>query len=152
MIRVVALLGVGGDVKGLLLVLMPVCWLILCCYYCCWFAAQEDRHCVASVLLLLPLVVVCRCMKSLLASPPRACDVKSLYKALSSEEPVERRKASACLSRIGRAVTAVQASEKEREADSNAIKAAVKPLLRFQPEAGGGVADDSEGMRNAKPF
>lgn len=73
----------------------------------------------------------------------------SLYKALSSEEPVERRKASACLSRIGRAVTAVQASEKEREADSNVIKDAVKPLLRFQPEAGGAVADDSKG---ACPF
>lgn len=69
----------------------------------------------------------------------------SLYKALSSEEPVERRKASACLSRIGRAVTAVQASEKEREADSNVIKDAVKPLLRFQPEAGGAVVDDSKG-------
>ncbi|CAN0272825.1 unnamed protein product, partial [Ectocarpus sp. 8 AP-2014] len=69
----------------------------------------------------------------------------SLYKALSSEEAVERRKASACLSRIGRAVTAVQANEKEREADSNAIKEAVKPLLHFQPEAGGGsVADDSK--------
>ncbi|CBJ28789.1 conserved unknown protein [Ectocarpus siliculosus] len=69
----------------------------------------------------------------------------SLYKALSSEEAVERRKASACISRIGRAVTAVQANEKEREADSNAIKEAVKPLLHFQPEAGGGsVADDSK--------
>eukprot|EP00752_Nemacystus_decipiens_P003774 g3475.t1 len=68
----------------------------------------------------------------------------SLYKALSSEEPVERRKASACLSRIGRAVTAVQASEKEREADSNVIKDAVKPLLRFQPEAGGAVVNDSK--------
>ncbi|CAN0361683.1 unnamed protein product [Ectocarpus sp. 12 AP-2014] len=70
----------------------------------------------------------------------------SLYKALSSEEAMERRKASACISRIGRAVTAVQANEKEREADSNAIKEAVKPLLHFQPEAGGGsVADDSKG-------
>lgn len=70
----------------------------------------------------------------------------SLYKALSSEEAVERRKASACISRIGRAVTAVQANEKEREADSNAIRGAVKPLLHFQPEAGGGsVADDSKG-------
>lgn len=59
---------------------------------------------------------------------------------------MERRKASACLSRIGRAVTSVQANEKEREADSNAIKEAVKPLLHFQPEAGGGsVADDSKG-------
>lgn len=60
---------------------------------------------------------------------------------------MERRKASACLSRIGRAVTAVQASEKEREADSNVIKDAVKPLLRFQPDAGGagGVVDDSKG-------
>ena len=74
------------------------------------------------------------------SSPP-----KSLYKALSSEEPVERRKASACLSRIGRAVTAVQAGEKEREADSNTIKDAVKPLLRFQPEAGGAVVEDSKG-------
>lgn len=73
------------------------------------------------------------------------CRHPSLYKALSSEEPVERRKASACLSRIGRAVTAVQASEKEREADSNDIKEAVKPLLRFQPEAGGGAVDDSKG-------
>lgn len=60
---------------------------------------------------------------------------------------MERRKASACLSRIGRAVTAVQASEKEREADSNAIKDAVKPLLRFQPDAGGagGVVEESKG-------
>lgn len=58
---------------------------------------------------------------------------------------MERRKASACLSRIGRAVTAVQASEKEREADSNVIKDAVKPLLHFHPEAGGAVVDDSKG-------
>lgn len=72
--------------------------------------------------------------------------IPSLYKALSSEEPVERRKASACLSRIGRAVTSVQASEKEREADSNVIKDAIKPLLRFQPEAGGGVINDSKGV------
>ncbi|CAM9970461.1 unnamed protein product [Scytosiphon promiscuus] len=61
----------------------------------------------------------------------------SLYKALSSEQPVERRKASACLSRIGRAVSEVQANEKEREADSNAIKAAAKPFLGFQPGEGG---------------
>lgn len=87
-----------------------------------------------------------------LVFPPRACNASSLYKALSSEEPVERRKASACLSRIGRAVTAVQANEKERDADSNVIKAAVKPLLRFQPEAGGGVEDDQEGMCNANTF
>lgn len=66
----------------------------------------------------------------------------SIYKALSSEEALERRKASACLSRVGRAVTGVQASEKEREADSNAIKDAVKPLLRFQPGTGGGVVED----------
>lgn len=58
---------------------------------------------------------------------------------------MERRKASACLSRIGRAVTAVQASEKEREADSNVIKDAIKPLLRFHPDAGGAVVDDSKG-------
>lgn len=62
---------------------------------------------------------------------------------------MERRKASACLSRIGRAVTAVQASEKEREADSNVIKAAAKPLLRFQPDAGGSVVDDLGGMCTA---
>lgn len=66
----------------------------------------------------------------------------SLYKALSSEEAIERRKASACLSRIGRAVTSVQANEKEREADSLRVKAAARPLLGFQPEAGGGGADE----------
>eukprot|EP00903_Cladosiphon_okamuranus_P017674 g16275.t1 len=80
--------------------------------------------------------------KALALLSSSACLV-SLYKALSSEEPMERRKASACLSRIGRAVTAVQASEKEREADSNVIKGAVKPLLRFRPDAGGAVVDDS---------
>lgn len=66
------------------------------------------------------------------------CSRLRLYKALSSEEPVERRKASACLSRLGRAVTSVQASEKERELDSNRLKQAVQPLLHFQP---GGEVD-----------
>ncbi|CAM9409161.1 unnamed protein product [Ascophyllum nodosum] len=68
----------------------------------------------------------------------------SLYKALSSEEPVVRRKTSACLSRIARAVTSVQANEKEREADSGRIKDAVKPLLGFQPEAGGSTVQDAK--------
>lgn len=58
--------------------------------------------------------------------------VCSLYKVLSSEEAVERRKASACISRIARAVTSVQANEKEREADSNRVKEAVQPMLQFQ--------------------
>ncbi|CAM9199761.1 unnamed protein product [Laminaria digitata] len=75
--------------------------------------------------------------------------VVSLYKALSSEESVERRKASACLSRVGRAVTSVQANEKEREADSQKIKGAVSPLLRFQPEAGGSSVADPKGEGEA---
>lgn len=68
-----------------------------------------------------------------------------MYKALSSEEPLERRKASACFSRVARAVSSVQANEKEREADSDKIKSAVQPLLGFQPEAGGGSVDLSKG-------
>lgn len=102
--------------------------------------------------LLLPRPLACFILVHMCEFPfglsHRVCIVTSLYKALSSEEPVERRKASACLSRIGRAVTAVQANEKEREADSNVIKAAVKPLLRFQPDAGGGVVvhDLEEGV------
>lgn len=40
----------------------------------------------------------------------------------------------------------MQANEKEREADSNAIKAAVKPLLGFQPDGGGAAVDDSTGV------
>lgn len=54
---------------------------------------------------------------------------------------MERRKASACLSRVGRAVTCVQANEKERELDSNRIKQAVQPLLQFQA---GGEADSGK--------
>ena len=73
----------------------------------------------------------------------------SLYKTLSSEEPVVRRKASACLSRVGRAVTSVQANEKEREADSQKIKDAVLPLLRFQPEAGGGIVAEAKGTSSS---
>lgn len=63
------------------------------------------------------------------------CDehvINSLYKHLSSDEAVERRKASACLSRVGKAVTDVQANEKERQVDAEAMKQVVQPLLQFQ--------------------
>ena len=42
-------------------------------------------------------------------------------------------------------MTSVQANEKEREADSGRIKDAVKPLLGFQPEAGGSTVQDAKG-------
>lgn len=71
---------------------------------------------------------------------------RSLYKALSSEEAVQRRKASACISRIGRAVTELKANEEERGADSAKIKRAVHPLLHFHPDVGGSPADGPKGI------
>lgn len=69
----------------------------------------------------------------------------SLYKALSTENHMERRKTSGCLSRIIRAVTSVQANEAEREVDSAKIKDAVRPLLAFHEEAGGSDARSVKG-------